>query len=257
MSGSTIVVGAYYDDDAGSKSGSAYVFEKSDDGEWAQAAKLVAADAAVGDHFGYSGSVSGSTIVVGAYGDDDAGSCSGSAYVFESNRVFTSSDDSDDDDSEAAGDWTFMSENSVPQGGCDFELCGLHEYNVGIFSFVDNCLGGGAGCVGLTSGCRHCTINPGQVGTPAEWLPACPKCICEEHELDPSLCSSEPSPVAETDVETVAPSPTSGAFLGAQLGAAAAAAAAGVAMHRSRRASRASDEDPLLFKGAKYGAASV
>ena len=70
---------------------------------------------------------------------------------------------------------------------------------------------------------------------------------------------------------------TSGAFLGAQLGAAAAAAAmssparaatpvlalaavaaaAGVAMHRSRRASRASDEDPLLFKGAKYGAASV
>ena len=94
------------------------------------------------------------------------------------------------------GEQTFLTDNLVPQGGCDFELCGAHEYDVGIFSFVDNCLGGGSGCVGLTSGCRHCTINPEQVGTPREWLPACPKCICEEHELDPSLCSSEPSPVA-------------------------------------------------------------
>ena len=92
------------------------------------------------------------------------------------------------------GEQTFLTDNLVPQGGCDFELCGAHEYDVGIFSFVDNCLGGGSGCVGLTSGCRHCTINPEQVGTPMEWLPACPKCICEEHELDPSLCSSEPSP---------------------------------------------------------------
>jgi hypothetical protein len=69
---------------------------------------------------------------------------------------------------------------------------------------------------------------------------------------------------------------TSGAFLGAELGAAAAAAmssparaaapvlalaavaaAAGVAMNKSRRASRASDEDAPLLKGAQYGAASV
>lgn len=105
------------------------------------------------------------------------------------------------------GEQTFLTDNLVPQGGCDFELCGAHEYDVGIFSFVDNCLGGGSGCVGLTSGCRHCTINPEQVGTPREWLPACPKCICEEHELDPSLCSSEPSPVAPPSPD--APSPPS------------------------------------------------
>ena len=105
------------------------------------------------------------------------------------------------------GEQTFLTDNLVPQGGCDFELCGAHEYNVGIFSFVDNCLGGGSGCVGLTSGCRHCTINPEQVGTPREWLPACPKCICEEHELDPALCSSEPSPVAPPSPD--APSPPS------------------------------------------------
>ena len=105
------------------------------------------------------------------------------------------------------GEQTFLTDNLVPQGGCDLELCGAHEYNVGIFSFVDNCLDGGSGCVGLTSGCRHCTINPEQVGTPREWLPACPKCICEEHELDPSLCSSEPSPVAPPSPD--APSPPS------------------------------------------------
>ena len=113
------------------------------------------------------------------------------------------------------GHQTFLTDNLVPQGGCDLELCGAHEYNAGIFSFVDNCLGGGSGCVGLTSGCRHCTINPEQVGTPREWLPACPRCICEEHELDPALCSSEPSPVAppspdaETDAGEIAPAPPS------------------------------------------------
>ena len=44
--------------------------------------KLTAADAAAGDQFGLSVSVSGDTAVVGAFGDDDAGSTSGSAYVF-------------------------------------------------------------------------------------------------------------------------------------------------------------------------------
>jgi hypothetical protein len=105
------------------------------------------------------------------------------------------------------GEQTFLTDNLVPQGGCDFELCGAHEYDVGIFSFVDNCLDGGSGCVGLTSGCRHCTITPEQVGTPREWLPACPKCICEEHELDPALCSSEPSPVAPPSSDAPSPPP--------------------------------------------------
>jgi PKD repeat protein len=45
-------------------------------------AKLTADDAAAGDQFGYSVSVCGDTVVVGAYGDDDDGYISGSAYVF-------------------------------------------------------------------------------------------------------------------------------------------------------------------------------
>ncbi|EEH52298.1 uncharacterized protein MICPUCDRAFT_22399, partial [Micromonas pusilla CCMP1545] len=83
VSGSLIVVGATYDDDKGSSSGSAYVFEKGADGAVTQLAKLTAADGAAGDQFGWSVAVSGSLIVAGARYDDDKGSSSGSAYVFE------------------------------------------------------------------------------------------------------------------------------------------------------------------------------
>ncbi|CAH0379937.1 unnamed protein product [Pelagomonas calceolata] len=86
IDGNTIVVGADGDDDAGSKSGSAYVFRTSDSGaSYDQVAKLTAADAAASDQFGGSVAIAGGTIVVGAYGDDDAGtySNSGSVYVFE------------------------------------------------------------------------------------------------------------------------------------------------------------------------------
>ena len=92
VSGDTAVVGAHLDDDAGSSSGSAYIFERDQGGggNWGQAAKLAAIDAAAGDQFGFSVSVSGDTAVVGAVFDDDAGSGSGSAYIFErSGTVWT------------------------------------------------------------------------------------------------------------------------------------------------------------------------
>merc|ERR1719155_19033 len=47
-----------------------------------QTAKLVASDAAKDDVFGESVAISGDLVVVGAYGNDDSGSSSGSAYVF-------------------------------------------------------------------------------------------------------------------------------------------------------------------------------
>ena len=80
------VVGAYGDEDKGSYSGSAYVFEMSDSSDatsWTQVAKLTADDGAAYDNFGASVAISDGTIVVGAYNDDDKGSNSGSAYVFE------------------------------------------------------------------------------------------------------------------------------------------------------------------------------
>ena len=81
ISGDTAVVGAYLNDDAGTDSGSAYVFVRNGT-SWTQQAKLTASDAAAGDQFGFAVSISGDTAVVGAFGNDDAGSNSGSAYVF-------------------------------------------------------------------------------------------------------------------------------------------------------------------------------
>jgi len=73
-----IVVGSYLDDDDGSGSGSAYIFNLSG----TQLAKIKASDAAADDSFGQSVSVGSGHIVVGASGDDDNGSGSGSAYIF-------------------------------------------------------------------------------------------------------------------------------------------------------------------------------
>ncbi len=81
VSGDTAVIGAFADDDGGRDSGAAYVFTRSGT-TWRQEAKLTASDAAEVDRFGMSVSVSGDIAVIGAYLDDDAGSNSGSAYVF-------------------------------------------------------------------------------------------------------------------------------------------------------------------------------
>ena len=48
-----------------------------------QGAKLTAPDGAQEDYFGRSVSISGNTVVVGAYWDDDSGDRSGSAHVYE------------------------------------------------------------------------------------------------------------------------------------------------------------------------------
>jgi cysteine-rich repeat protein len=85
INGDVIVVGANGNDDAGESSGSAYLFERNSGGpgNWGEIKKLTAADAATGDRFGRRVAISGDTVAVGADGDDDLGSDSGSAYVFE------------------------------------------------------------------------------------------------------------------------------------------------------------------------------
>ena len=87
IDGDTVVIGAYYDDDDGSNSGSAYVFTRVTAGDlasgWTQVAKLTADDGAADDLVRLrSVSIDGDTVVIGAYTDDDDGSDSGSAYVF-------------------------------------------------------------------------------------------------------------------------------------------------------------------------------
>jgi hypothetical protein len=82
IAGERAIVGAYGDDDGGSSSGSAYVFELIS-GSWTQVQKLVASDANAGDFFGESVAMDGDRAIIGAYGDNGGASDTGAAYVFE------------------------------------------------------------------------------------------------------------------------------------------------------------------------------
>jgi hypothetical protein len=81
ISGDYAIVGAAYDDDKGDRSGSAYIFKR-DGMSWGQQAKMLAPDGDVWDSFGNSVSISGDFAIVGAYGNNDKGDDSGSAYIF-------------------------------------------------------------------------------------------------------------------------------------------------------------------------------
>ncbi len=88
LSGDVLVVGSQNDDDNGPDAGAAYIFERNHGGadNWGQVAKLTAADGAAEDYFGLGVSISGDTVAVGAPGDDDNGSFSGSVYLFHRNQ---------------------------------------------------------------------------------------------------------------------------------------------------------------------------
>ncbi|MCH8823130.1 MAG: FG-GAP repeat protein [Planctomycetes bacterium] len=87
ISGPTAIVGAWGNDENGERSGSVYLFDISDPNNPAQIARLLADDGAAGGIFGYSVGISGppgkEVAIVGAYGDDDNGDLSGSAYLFD------------------------------------------------------------------------------------------------------------------------------------------------------------------------------
>ena len=84
ISGDYAIVGARYHDDLGSNSGSAYIFRR-DMGSWPLEKKLTAYDTTTCDEFGISVSISGEYAIIGAILDDDMGSDSGSAYIFQRN----------------------------------------------------------------------------------------------------------------------------------------------------------------------------
>jgi hypothetical protein len=79
IDGNNIVVGSYLDDDNGAGSGSAYIFDVTTGN---QLHKILATDGGAGDAFGFSVAIDGNNIVVGAFGEDEQGSISESAYVF-------------------------------------------------------------------------------------------------------------------------------------------------------------------------------
>ena len=123
IDGDTMVIGALYDDDDGSNSGSAYVFTRDTAGDlasnWTQVAKLTAGtDGAAGDNLGWSVSIDGDTIAITAYFDDDKGIDSGSAYVFS--KYVPPCDASSPPANGAVGDCTsVLASGSTCQPTCD------------------------------------------------------------------------------------------------------------------------------------------
>ena len=81
IDGDLAVVGAAWDDQAGTNAGAAYAFERSGS-SWAYGGKLLPGGAAAGDGIGQSVAVDAGRILVGAPGDDSAGDSAGAAYAF-------------------------------------------------------------------------------------------------------------------------------------------------------------------------------
>jgi len=93
ISGDTIVVGAQREGSLAALSGAAYVFVRAGT-SWSQQAQLKAANANIGDRFGFAVSISGDTVAVGARYEDssaigvngdsasNSAADSGAAYVF-------------------------------------------------------------------------------------------------------------------------------------------------------------------------------
>jgi len=80
-----IIIGSYKDDDNGTSSGSAYIFNKPTSG-WIttnkENAKLIASDGAENDMFGHSVSISNNKLIIGAYHDSTDELNSGSTYFY-------------------------------------------------------------------------------------------------------------------------------------------------------------------------------
>ncbi len=81
IEGDMAIVGAPGDDDAGSSSGSAYLFRRTGS-TWMRDQKLTASDAAENEEFGNSVAIEGGAAVVGSHRDDFTLPNSGSASVF-------------------------------------------------------------------------------------------------------------------------------------------------------------------------------
>ena len=105
--GDTIIAGAWFDNDDGSNSGAAYVFQRDGAEGWSQIQKLVMPDAAPEDAFGRTVALGEDFCAVGAPLDDDQGSSSGSVVVF---------------DRQGLNPWTYATKLLHPGGASGDEL---------------------------------------------------------------------------------------------------------------------------------------
>ncbi|NEP74605.1 MAG: PEP-CTERM sorting domain-containing protein [Okeania sp. SIO2G5] len=80
LSDNIALIGSYGDDDNGSSSGSAYLFDTT---TGSLLHKFTAPDGSLHDNFGNSVAISDNIALIGSPSDDDNGSNSGSAYLFD------------------------------------------------------------------------------------------------------------------------------------------------------------------------------
>ena len=83
IEGGTIIAGAWWDEENGVRSGSAYIFEDSGEGDFTFAGKLLPSDGLPEATFGRTVAVSGSLAVVGAPLHRADGAAAGSVYLYE------------------------------------------------------------------------------------------------------------------------------------------------------------------------------
>jgi hypothetical protein len=79
LDGDTLLIGAHSDDENGTDSGAAYIFNLEND-FWTVSQKLMHGNS--GDAFGYATSLDGYRALIGAYLNDDVALNSGAAYIF-------------------------------------------------------------------------------------------------------------------------------------------------------------------------------
>lgn len=83
VDGLRIVAGAPELDLIGSNSGEVFIYNSTDSMHWSLEQAIYPSDAAPGDEFGYSVSLSGDFLAIGAPSDDDAASNAGSVYIYK------------------------------------------------------------------------------------------------------------------------------------------------------------------------------
>jgi len=139
ISGTIAIVGSPSDDDAGFKSGAAYLFDTL---TGVQLAKLTASDAAADDRFGRAVAISGTTAIVGSAGDDDSGSYSGSAYLFDTTTglQLAKLTASDAEEFDSFSDSVAISGTSVVVGAPRDDNTGSSSGSAYLFTLASPCL---------------------------------------------------------------------------------------------------------------------
>ncbi|MCK4657982.1 MAG: hypothetical protein KAV82_00535 [Phycisphaerae bacterium] len=118
VSGDVAVIGAYHDDDLGQFAGSVYVFEYTGS-SWTEVTKILADDGEAEDYFGRCVALSGDLAIIGAWGDDELGEYSGSAYIYDVPTADCNEDGIPDSCESSADD---CNANGVPDE-CDIADC--------------------------------------------------------------------------------------------------------------------------------------